>query len=306
MGRYLLRRLLWIPLVLFLLVTLAFFLIKAAPGGPFSMEKETPPKIRENMERKWHLDEPVWKQYLYYLGDLARFDLGHSFRQQNRTVREVIAEQFPNSVILGVAALAIALAVGLTAGIVAAIRQNTVFDYSSMTVAMVGLATPTFVSGPLLVMLFAMYLGWFRVTGWDDFPRDLILPAITLSLPFAARIARLTRAGMLEIVNQDYIKTARSKGLSETVVIVRHALKGALLPVVSYLGPATADILVGGLVVERIFDVPGIGREFVVSAINRDYTLVLGLVLLDGVLLVFMNLLVDVVYGFLDPRIRYD
>jgi oligopeptide transport system permease protein len=184
-------------------------------------------------------------------------------------------------------------------------RRNSIFDYASMTGAMLGLALPTFVVGPMLVLLFAMKLDWFRVTGWDAFPRDLLLPAVTLALPFAARAARLTRAGMLEVIHQDYIRTARAKGLSESRIVVVHALKGAMLPVVSFLGPAVAQIFTGSLVVETIFGVPGLGREFVVSALNRDYGMVLGLVIFDGALLVFFNLLVDVAYAFLDPRIRH-
>lgn len=305
MFRYLLRRLLWMPVVLWILITLSFFMMRAAPGGPFSGERSLPPEIEANVNAKYHLDEPAWLQYVHYLRDLCMLDLGPSYKHKTMTVNEIIAEHLPPSVLLGTVSVLLSLLIGLGAGIVAGVRRNSLFDYGSMTLAMVGLSIPTFVVGPMLVLVFALYLGWFPVTGWSDFPRDLILPSITLALPFAARIARLTRAGMLEVIHQEYIRTARAKGLRENVVILRHALKGAMLPVVSFLGPAMAQILTGSLVVEKIFGVPGIGREFVESAFNRDYTLVSGTVILYGSLLIFFNLAVDIVYGFLDPRIRY-
>lgn len=305
MLRYLIRRLLWMPVVLWVLITLSFFLMRAAPGGPFSGERKLPPEIEANLQAKYHLDQPVWRQYLTYLGDLVRGDLGPSYKHKTRTVNEILAQHLPASILLGVVSMLLALMIGLGAGIVAGVKRNSMFDYSAMTLAMVGMSVPAFVVGPMLVLVFAIYLKWFPVTGWGNFPRDLVLPAITLALPFAARIARLTRAGMLEVIHQEYIRTARAKGLSETLVIVRHALKGAMLPVVSFLGPATAQLLTGSLVVEKVFGVPGIGREFVESAFNRDYTLVSGTVILYGVLLISFNLLVDLVYGFLDPRIRY-
>ncbi len=306
------------PLVLFILVTISFFMVRLAPGGPFAMEKGVSPEIRKNMERKYHLDEPIHVQFGYYLRDLwpvsitraegvrwVGVDLGHSFKFKDRTVNEIIAHHLPDSAKLGGISLALALVLGVTAGTIAAVKQNSIFDYASMTIAMMGVAIPTFVSGLVLMIVFAMWLGWFDVAG-SDWPWDYVLPSVTLALPFAARIARLMRAGMLEIINQDYIKTARAKGLTEQVVVLRHAMKGALLPVVSYLGPATAVLLTGTLVVEKLFTIPGIGQEFVNSAVNRDYTTVLGLVLLFGTVLVVFNLIVDVAYGFLDPRIRYD
>ncbi len=305
MARYVFRRLLWMPLVLWILVTLSFFMMRAAPGGPFSAERNLPPEIEANLRAKYDLDKPLWRQYINYLGDLCRLDLGPSYKHKTRTVNEIIAQHLPASILLGVVSVLLALVLGLGAGIVAGVRRNSIFDYASMTVAMVGLAVPTFVIGPLFVLVFSLYLNWFPVTGWDSFPRDLILPSITLSLPFAARVARLTRAGMLEVIHMDYIRTARAKGLRESVVVVRHALKGAMLPVVSFLGPAMAQVLTGSLVVEKIFGVPGIGREFVESAFNRDYTLVSGTVILYGALLIGFNLVVDILYGFLDPRIRY-
>ena len=313
MGRYLAKRMLQVPIVLWILVTLSFFMMRAAPGGPFAGEKRMDPVIEQKIREKYHLTESWPKQYVRFLGDLCVGDLGPSFKNKTMTVNEIIAEKAPTSAFLGLTAVLLALLMGLTAGVVAGVRQNSRFDYGSMTVAMVGLSVPTFVVGPLLALVFGIYLDWLPGAGygtifgtdWLPQPKYLLLPAFTLALPFAARIARLTRAGMLEVINQDYIRTAWAKGLTERVVVLRHALRGAMLPVVSFLGPAVAQILTGSLVVEQIFGVPGIGREFVQSALNRDYTMVMGTVILFGVLLVGFNLLVDIVYGFLDPRIRY-
>jgi oligopeptide transport system permease protein len=328
-GRYLLRRALQVPLVLWVLVTISFFLMRSAPGGPFQMDKQIDPDIKARMEQKYHLDESWPRQYWRFLCDVSPvhlhdaqgnwhvgpgFDLGPSFKIKAMTVNEIIAAKAPVSALLGLIAVLIALLLGLGAGIVGGIRQNSVFDYGSMTVAMVGLALPTFVVGPLLALAFGLWFKLLPVAGYGEegglegglrHPTFLVLPAVSLALPFAARIARLTRAGMLEVINQDYIRTAWAKGLRETVIVARHALRGALLPVVSFLGPAVAQILTGSLVVEQIFAIPGIGREFVTSATNRDYTMVMGTVLLFGVLLVVFNLLTDIVYGVLDPRIRY-
>jgi oligopeptide transport system permease protein len=279
--------------------------MRAAPGDPFANERGRDPEIQKNLKAKYHLDKPLWVQYGIFLKNLLQGDLGLSTKYKDRTVNEIVAGHLPPSVLLGVIALLLALVVGVATGTVAAVRQNTVFDYSTMAVAMVGISAPTFVVGPLLVLVFAYYLHWFPITGWGSW-HELILPAVTLALPFTARISRLMRTGMLEIIRQEFIKTARAKGLTETRIVLRHAIRGALLPVISYLGPATAEIMTGSLVVEKIFQVPGIGYEFVNSALNRDYSLVLGLVAVFGTLLVFMNLLVDIVYGLLDPRIRYE
>lgn len=304
MLRFLLRRLAWTLVTLFLLITVTFFMIRLAPGDPFSGEKDIPQEIREQLNRDFGFDGPILVQYARYMGMLATGNLGRSSKQKNRTVNQIIAEHYPKSMRLGVLAMTLALVVGLVAGIVAALRQNSVFDYASMAGATVGLAVPTFVVGPLLILGFALWLPIFRPAGFDVFPRDYVLPTVTLSLPFAARIARLARAGLLEVINQDYIRTARSKGLLERVVVIRHALKGGLLPVVTFLGPATADVLTGSLVVEAIFRIPGIGTEFVQSALNRDYMLVMGLVISYGALLLLMNFLIDLTYGLMDPRIR--
>ncbi|MHC4779876.1 MAG: ABC transporter permease [Planctomycetota bacterium] len=306
MLTFIARRLLFMPVVLFILISLSFFIMRLAPGNPFSGEKNVPKEVQEQLEEQYGLHGTKLEQFGRYFLDLLTLDLGRSTKQKDKTVSEIILHHFPTSALLGASAISLALIVGLAAGIVAGIRQNSIFDYASMAGSMGGLSIPLFVVGPMLVLVFALYLGWFNVAGWDDFPKDLLLPAFTLSLPFAARIARLTRAGMLEVINQDYIRVARAKGLAEHVVVVRHALKGALLPVVSFLGPGVAQVLTGSLVVEKIFAVPGMGREFVESGLNRDYFLAMGIVILYGSLLISFNLVVDVIYGFLDPRIRFE
>jgi oligopeptide transport system permease protein len=306
MTSFILRRLLFMPVVLIVLITLSFFIMRLAPGNPFSTEKTVSPEVMEKLAEKYGLHGSIPEQLGRYIWRLFHGDLGPSTKHLDKTVSEILWYHFPTSALLGATAILLALLLGLSAGIVAGIRQNSVFDYVSMAGAMGGLSIPLFVVGPMLVLVFALYLGWFNVAGWNSFPKDIVLPAFTLSLPFAARIARLTRAGMLEVIHQDYIRVARAKGLSEQVVVARHALKGALLPVVSFLGPGVAQVLTGSLVVEKIFGVPGIGREFVESGLNRDYFLAMGIVILYGSLLILFNLIVDVMYGFLDPRIRFD
>lgn len=306
MRRYVRRRLVGAPFTLVVLLILSFVMMRRAPGGPFDKEKAVDAEVQKVLEAQYGFDQPLPIQFLRYMGKLVWYgDLGPSLKQKGRTVNEIIGHHAGASARLGLAAMVLALLIGLTSGLVSGMRQNSIFDYASMTGAMIGLALPTFVVGPMLVLVFSIKLGWFNVSGWEEFPRDLVLPAITLSLPFAARIARLTRAGMLEIVNQDYIRTARAKGLSEPVIVIRHTLKGTLLPVVSFLGPAVSILLVGSLVVETIFNVPGLGTEFVQSALNRDYSLAMGLVVMFGTLLVLFNLVVDIAYAFLDPRIRH-
>jgi oligopeptide transport system permease protein len=306
--KFILRRLATTPLVLFLLLAITFFMVRVAPGSPFSSEKGYPEEIVKRQRAYYHLDDSIPVQFAYYMGSVLRGDLGPSLKYKDLTVNEIISQSWKPSFVLGITAMALALIFGVAAGIVAGLKQNSAWDYSSMAAAMIGITLPSFVVGPVLVVLFALEVRWFNVSGWErgGFSKDIVLPAITLALPYAARIARLTRAGMLEVVNQDYIRTARAKGLREHVVVVRHALRGALLPVVSFLGPAVAFIITGSLVVETIFQVPGLGRQFIQSALNRDYGLTQGLVVFVGALLVFLNLAVDVAYGFLDPRIRYD
>ena len=305
MFRFVLRRLLEMIPVLWIIVTATFFMIRFVPGGPFTAEKAVTPEVLRNLEAHYGLDRPLHRQYLDYLGNLLHGDLGPSFKYANRTVNEIIADKLPTSLELGLLSLAIALAFGLTLGVLAAVRRNTWLDYLCSSVAMTGISVPTFVLGPLLVLFFAIHLGWFNASGWYV-ATDRILPAATLGCVYAAYVARLTRGGMLEILGQDFIRTARAKGASEARVIFRHALRGGLLPVVSFLGPAVAGILTGSFVIETIFQIPGLGREFVNSAFNRDYTLVMGTVILYAALIVTLNLVVDVVQVWLNPKLKFD
>ena len=303
MFGYTLRRVVGFLPVLFVIVSLSFFMMRLAPGGPFDQERALPEQVRLNIEARYHLDEPLWRQYLRYLGDVARGDLGPSFRYPDRSVNELLRLGFPVSLRLGLCALGVALGLGGTAGILAGVKRNAFSDYLSMGFALGGVSIPNFVLGPILMLVFALGLHWLPVAGWGTW-RHLILPSITLGTFYAAYVARLTRAGMLEVIGQDFIRTARAKGLREATVVLRHALPGAILPVVTYLGPASAAILTGSVVVETIFSIPGIGRYFVGSALNRDYTMVLGTVLVYSLLLIVFNLVVDVLCAYLDPRMR--
>jgi oligopeptide transport system permease protein len=304
--RFIARRLLETIPVLFIIVTATFFMIRFVPGGPFTAEKAVTPEVMRNLERAYHLDQPLWRQYTSYLGNvLFHGDLGPSFKYPNRTVNEIIADKLPVSLELGLISLAIALVIGLTLGVLAAVKRNTWIDYVCSSAAMIGICVPTFVLGPLFVLLFAIHFGWFNASGWYS-PIDRVLPSLTLGCVYAAYVARLTRGGMLEVLNQDYIRTARAKGASETRVIFRHALRGGLLPVVSFLGPAIAGILTGSFVIETIFQIPGLGREFVNSAFNRDYTLVLGTVVLYAGLLIGLNLAVDIAQVWLNPKLKFE
>ncbi|MDI1250392.1 MAG: ABC transporter permease subunit, partial [Lacunisphaera sp.] len=289
MFRFVARRLLQIVPVLFVIITATFFMVRFVPGGPFTAEKAIPPEILKNLEAHYGLDQPLWRQYVTYLGNIARGDLGPSFKYANRSVNEIIAQKLPVSLELGGWAMLVALGLGLPLGILAAARQNTWLDYVCSTTGMIGICVPTFVLGPVLALVFGIYLQWLNVSGWDA-ATDRILPGVTLGFVYAAYIMRLTRGGMLEVLNQDFIRTARAKGASETRVIFRHALRGGLLPVVSFLGPAIAGSLTGSFVIETIFQIPGLGREFVNSAFNRDYLLVLGTVILYATLLIVLNL----------------
>lgn len=302
--QYTLKRLLGAIPTLLLLVTLAFFLIRLAPGGPFDTEKNLPAEIEANLAAKYHLDEPLWQQYLRYLGDLARGDLGPSFKYADYTVNELIAQGFPVSLRLGLLAIGLALIAGVAAGTIAAMRQNRPADYTVMSVSMTGISIPNFVLAPLLILLFAVELQWLPAGGLDAGWQVWVLPVISLALPQIAYIARLTRGSMIEVLRSNYIRTARAKGLPGRRVIVGHALRPALLPVLSYLGPALAGIITGSVVIETIFGIPGLGRFFVQGALNRDYTLVLGVVVFYGTLIVLFNLLVDLLYAAFDPRVR--
>jgi ABC-type dipeptide/oligopeptide/nickel transport systems, permease components len=293
---------------MFLIITLSFFLIRLAPGGPFSSEKKVTPEVMQNLLKKYHMDEPLFKQYLRYMGDVLRGELGPSFKNKDYSVNELIAVSLPNSLILGVTSLALALLFGIAVGVVSALNQNSAADYTAMSAAVIGISVPLFVVGPVFMLVFAMKLQWLPTSGWITGRaglKTLIMPAVTLAFPYFAYIARLSRASILEILRSDYIRTARAKGLKQSAVIWRHVLKGALLPVVSYLGPAFAGIVTGSVVVEQIFLVPGLGNFFVKSALNRDYTLIMGTVIVYSFILIVMNLIVDIIYGLLDPRISY-
>lgn len=303
---WLIKRLLLLPLTLFVLVSISFFMMRLTPGGPFSSERNLDPVIEQALMEKYHLNESLLQQYFRFLGDLLQGDLGPSFIQKSKTVNEIIAATLPTSILLGLLAMIIALSLGLSMGITAALYRSRGIDYLTMFFAVLGMSVPAFVIGPLLQLTFAKILHWFPTAGYHGFtsPSFLVLPALTLGLPFAARIARLSRGGMLEVIHQNYIKTAKARGLSERRVILHHALKGALVPVASYLGPAIAAVTTGSLVVEKIFQIPGLGREFVESALNRDYTLAMGTVLIYGTLLILMNLLSDLISAWMDPRLR--
>jgi oligopeptide transport system permease protein len=317
MIRFLLRRLGWFVVTVFAVTTVSFFLMRSVKGGPFDDERALDPQIRANIEARYHLDWPLWKQYLHYIGplDLAddgpRFggvlagDFGPSFRYRDWTVNDIIAQSLPISVLLGLVALMWALSLGLAAGIAGALRPGGGLDLSLRLAATAGIALPNFVIATFLVVLFVFLVPLFPVAGWGTL-RHMILPGFCLGLVFAAYIARLTRTGMLEVLSQDWIRTAHAKGLPPRTVVLRHALKGGILPVVSYLGPATAGILTGSLVIERIFYIPGLGSHFVNSATNRDYTLSMGVTILYTVLVFGLNTVVDLAYTFLDPRIALE
>lgn len=307
MLRYITLRLLGAIPTMLLIITAAFFLMRVAPGGPFASERALPPEIEARILAHYKLDLPLWQQYLDYLRHILVGDFGPSFRVRDFTVFELLKTGFPVSLKLGVLALIVAAVFGIAAGIAAALRQNTRLDYLVMSSAMTGIAIPNFVMAPLLTLVLGVYLSWLPVGGWNDGAlRNMILPITALALPKIAYIARLTRGSMVETLRADYVRTARAKGLRARLVVMRHALKGALLPVVSYLGPAAAAIITGSVVIESIFDLPGIGRYFIQGALNRDYTLVMGAVIVYAGLIISLNLLVDIAYGFLDPKVRYD
>lgn len=379
MLRFILTRLLQSIPVLFIIATLTFFMVRFAPGDPFTDEKTVPVEIRKKLEEHYGLDRPLWEQYLLYFGFISKEvdkqqmifadgnetavyspennkftatvtrkgelvvtnqspgkwhiravpeadrtsenhlweiyrrersglitgDLGPSFKYVDRSVTELISKSFPVSMQLGLCALAIALCLGLPAGVIAALKKNSLLDYVPMSTAMIGICLPTFVMGPLLIMIFSSGLGWFSPIGWYTWG-DMVLPSLTLGLYYAAYVARLTRGGMLEVLNQDFIKTARAKGASESRVILKHSLRGGLLPVVSFLGPAFAGLISGSFVIETIFSIPGLGKFFVTAAFNRDYTMVLGTVLFYATLIIVMNLLVDIAQAWLNPRTRVE
>ncbi len=306
MLSYILRRLLSAIPTLFVIVTISFFLIRVAPGGPFDLERPLEAKVMENLNRIYKLDLPLWRQYLHYLWSLAQGDLGPSFYFRDFSVAELIGKGLPVSITLGGLALLMAILVGAPLGLLAAFRQNTATDYTVVGLATAGITVPNFVKAPVFQIVFGLWLAWLPIAGWNDgAPRNLILPVLTLGLAQVAIVARMTRAATIEVLRSNHIRTLRAAGLP-TLTVALHALRGAALPVVSYLGPAAASLLAGSLVVENIFSLPGVGRYFIESALNRDYTVVMGTVVLIAVFVFVFNLIVDVLYAILDPRVRYD
>jgi len=293
-----------IPVLLFISI-ITFAMAHAVPGGPFDREHALPPEVIANLNKYYGLDQPVWKQYVKYMSDIVlRLDFGPTYRSRGRTVNDIFRDHLPISAQLGFLALLIALGIGVPLGIVSALKQNSLWDYLGMAVAIFGVSVPGIVLGPLLILIFALGLKWFPVAGWGS-PIQMLLPCIALGMRESAVIARLTRASMLQVIREDYIRTARAKGLTERVVMVKHALKNAFIPVATVLGPMFAVLVTGTFVIEQIFAIPGLGRFFITSITNRDYPVIMGTILLYSVFLVLANLAVDITYAFLDPRIRY-
>ncbi len=311
---YIIRRILGAIPTLFVIITLAFFLMHLAPGGPFDLQRHLPPEIEKNIEAAYNLDKPVYQQYFIYLGRLVHGDFGPSYKNKDFSVSELIASGLPVSMRLGISAIVLAIFLGTVLGVVASLNQNKAGDYSVMTFAMAGITIPTFVTAPLLTLVFGVYgvhiFGTditLPVGGWNGGRlENMILPVTVLALPQIAIISRLVRGSMIEVLHSNYVRTARAKGLPSYLVVTRHALRAGLLPLVSYLGPAIADIVTGSLVVEQIFGLPGIGRYFVQGALNRDYTLVMGVVIFYAAIIIVLNLIADILYHVLDPRVRYD
>lgn len=302
---YVLRRLVSAVPTLFVIVTIAFFMIRLAPGGPFDLERPLDPLIMRNLERAYNFDKPLWQQYLIYLGNLVQGDLGPSFTRRDFSVVDLFRTGLPVSIQLGGIALSIALVVGVLLGALAALRQNTWVDYMVVGTATFGITIPTFVIAPLLSLFFGVMMGWLPAGGWGTW-RHMVLPIATLALPQIAIIARLTRGATIEVLRSNHVRTARAYGLPAHIVVGVHALRAAILPVVSYLGPTAAALLTGSVVVETIFGIPGIGRYFVQGALGRDYTLVMGTVVVIACFVILFNLIVDILYAWLDPRVRYD
>jgi len=305
MLSFIIRRLLIIIPMALLVVTVTWGLIRIAPGTFYDSEKKLPPAVKANIEKKYGLDKPWYQQYWIMISNTARGDFGESLKYQGQSVNEIIWRHLPYSATIGFLAYLLALAIGLTAGIIAALKQNSAFDYGSMALAMLGLSVPNFVLGPILVLIFSLGLFIFPPARWGGISA-LVLPVVTLAAIYAAYIARLTRAGMLEVMRSDYIRTARAKGLDEKTVLLKHALRGGIIPVVSYTGPALAGLLAGTVVVEKVFAIPGLGNIFIQSVLNRDEPLTLGIVAFLSILIMVFNLIVDISYGFIDPRIRYE
>jgi oligopeptide transport system permease protein len=307
MLSYVIRRFFSAIPTLFVIVTISFFVMRVAPGGPFNQEKGLNPVVKANLQRQYNLDEPLWQQYLYYLNDLIHGNLGPSYVLPDFTVAELFRAGLPISIQLGASALLLALIIGGCLGVVAALNQNKTIDYFVIAIATAGSTIPTFVIAPLLQLTFGLFLAWLPVGGWGGgMLHHKIMPIVTLSLPQIAIVARLMRGSMIESLRSHHIRTARALGLSTLSVVVKHALRGAILPIISYAGPAAAALLTGSVIVETIFSIPGIGRYFVEGALNRDYTLVMGTVVVIALFTILFNLIVDILYAAVDPRVRYD
>ncbi len=305
MFSFILKRLMAAIPTLLIIITIAFFMMRIAPGGPFDAERQLPPEIEANILKAYDLDKPLYEQYFIYINKLLHFDFGPSYKFRDFSVTDLILSGLPASIQIGGIAILLAVFFGIGFGTLAALYQNKKTDYAIMGVAMTGIAIPNYVVAPILSLVFGVYLSWLPVAGWGGgAAQNLVLPVISLALPQIAYIARLTRGSMVEVLHSNYIRTARAKGLRERLVVIRHAIKGALLPVVSYLGPATAAVVTGSVVIESIYDIPGIGRYFVNAALNRDYPLVMGVVIFYAALIMAMNLIVDVIYSFLDPKLK--
>lgn len=301
---YILKRLLSAIPVLFFVVLITFVLIRLAPGGPFDEERKVPAQVLENLNKRYHLDDPVHEQFFDYVGGVLKGDFGPSYKYPNRTVTEIIYSGVPVTVELGFYALLIAMVIGICTGLIAALKPNTPQDYIPMSFAMLGICLPSFVLGPLLILSFGIWFEILPVSGWNYSANDKILPAITLGSTYAAYVARLTRGGMLEVLSQDYIRTARAKGLPEWRVILLHAFRGGIAPVVAFAGPAAAGLLSGSFIVETIFQIPGMGRFYLQAAFNRDYTMILGTTIFFAFLIIAFNLLSDVILVWLNPKLR--
>ncbi|WP_109133532.1 oligopeptide ABC transporter permease OppB [Aggregatibacter kilianii] len=306
MFKFILKRMLEALPTLFILITFSFFLMRLAPGSPFTSERAYPPEVMANIEAKYHLNEPLHKQYILYLKNLAQGDFGPSFKYKDQSVNDLIASAFPVSFKLGMTAFAFAVLIGIFAGSLAALNQNSRWDYILMSFSMIGVVMPSFVFAPLLVLLFAITLGWLPAGGWNGGAAlYMILPVASLTIGYVAGIARIMRGSMIEVLHSNFIRTAKAKGLSTARIILKHALRPALLPVITYLGPAFVGIITGSMVIESVFGLPGMGQLFVNGALNRDYSLVLSLTILVGTLTILFNAIVDILYAVIDPKIRY-
>lgn len=301
---FILKRILQSIPVLFVVSLFTFIMVRSAPGGPFDQDRNVPPAVIKNLNAHYHLDDPLWKQYVDYVVNVLHGDFGPSFKFQSHTVNDLILAGFAPTLELAFYATLFALVVGLTAGVIASLKPNSLQDYVPMSSAMLGICLPSFVLGPLLLLVFGIWLQWLPVAGWGQIPGDKILPSITLGASYAAYIARISRGGMLEVLSQDYIRTARAKGLSTLRIVFVHALRGGITPVVSFLGPAIAGLLAGSFVVETIFQIHGLGRFYVQAAFNRDYTMIMGCTIFFAFLIVVFNLLADVILVYLNPKLR--